>query len=124
MEYNFEAYFIWNGEFTKYETFKFVKPMYERVFVKMYNEACNALNPHYEDWNKEFDSLYPDANLKMDNDEMNPLYKNYLQNKQNEILSTLDNKVFKLYSGDECQICGKVKDFDACVFVVLKPVNK
>lgn len=124
MDYNYEACFIWSGEFTKTLTFLFFKQTFESEFVKIYNEGCNALNPHYETWNKEFDSLYPDVKLKMDDNEMNPLYKNYIRDKQNKILSTLGNKVFKLYSNDECQICGKLINYDAHVFIVVKPVSK
>lgn len=38
--------------------------------------------------------------------------------------STLGNEVFKLYSDDECQICGKLIKFDAEVFITLIPANK
>lgn len=116
---NFLVYFNWSGDYTKTWQFSLLKPMYENRFAKLYNKACNALHPHYKDWNKEFDSLYP--NRKMDIDGFDPLYVNYIRDKQNEFLSTLNSKLFKLFSGDECQICGKLNDFDAEVFITLVP---
>lgn len=115
MNYKYSVRFNWSGDYTQTCQFSLLRSMYENRFVKLYSKACKALNPHFETWNKEFDSLYPDR--KIDNYEFDPLYNNYLQKKENEILSTISSRIFKLFAGDECQICGKLNDYDAEVFI-------
>lgn len=109
--YYYLASFNWTGDYTKTWQFSLLKNMYEKMFTKLYKEACKVLNPRLETWNIEFNSLYPGR--KNDINELDPLYDNYIRNKISEILDTLDNKVFKLFLNDEMQICGKLIGHDA-----------
>lgn len=70
------------------------------VAIAIHNIAAEALNPHYEEWNKEADSL-EEAD-----------YYEFLSKKQNEVL-----KETKFPEGCSCEsmtICG-----DPCIIVPL-----
>lgn len=105
------ASFNWTGDYTKTLKFSLLKRMYEKMFTKLYKKACDAINPCIETWNKEFNLLYPDR--KNNINELDPLYEKYIRSKIIEVLSTLDNKVFKLILDDEMHICGKLIGHDA-----------
>lgn len=107
------ASFYWTGDYTKTLQFSLLKPMYEKMFTKLYKKACDAINPCIETWNKEFNLLYPDRNNNIN--ELDPLYEKYIRSEIIEVLSTLDNKVFKLILDDEMQIWGKLIGHDAGV---------
>ena len=113
------ASFNWTGDYTKTLKFSLLKTTYEKMFTKLYKKACDAINPCIETWNKEFNLLYPDR--KNNINELDPLYERYIRSEIIEVLSTLDNKVFKLFLNDEMQICGKLNDYDAKVFITLVP---
>lgn len=105
------ASFNWTGDYTKTLKFSLLKTTYEKMFTKLYKKACDAINPCIETWNKEFNLLYPDR--KNNINELDPLYERYIRSEIIEVLSTLDNKVFKLFLNDEMQICGKLIGHDA-----------
>ena len=70
------------------------------IAIQLHNMAAEALNPHYEEWNKEADSL-KEAD-----------YYEFLNQKQNEVLSNV-----KFPEGCSCvsmTICG-----DPCIIVPL-----
>lgn len=105
------ASFNWTGDYTKTLKFSLLKRMYEKMFTKLYKKARDAINPCIETWNKEFNLLYPDR--KNNINERYPLYEKYIRSEIIDVLSTLDNKVFKLFLNDEMQICGKLIGHDA-----------
>lgn len=79
-----------------------LKSAAESIFVDARNEAIKFLNPHYEEWNAEY-------NKDHDNDDMDEYYA-FIQRKQNEILDDFNSKTdygVKLYSDEECDIVGK-----------------
>lgn len=43
-----------------------MKGVVERYFVDLYNPWTEIINPHYEEWNREWSELYPDADIDAD----------------------------------------------------------
>lgn len=79
-----------------------IKNAAESVFVDVRNEAIKFLNPHYEEWNAEYNKTH-------ENDDMDEYYA-FIQRKQNEILDEFNSKTdygVKLHSDEECDIVGK-----------------
>lgn len=81
--------------------------MLNRKFMEAYNKGVDALNEHYEEWNKEFDALYGD-----EPDEDHKIYDGFICQKQNEILKKVPDDLFELFTDPEfgeCSICGRIK---------------
>ena len=95
-----------------------------RKFMEAYNKGANALNEHYEKWNKEFDALYGDKP-----DEDHKIYDRFISQKQNEILKKIPDDLFELFTDPEfgeCSICGRLKHVnnnDVKVQIMLKAVE-
>ena len=95
-----------------------------RKFMEAYNKGANALNEHYEKWNKEFDALYGDKP-----DEDHKIYDRFISQKQNEILKKIPDDLFELFTDPEfgeCSICGRlkhVKNNDVKVQITLEAVK-
>jgi hypothetical protein len=80
---------------------------FNAVFTEAYNRGVDALNEHYEEWNKEYDTL---MDKKSSEDDMN--YNRFISQKQNEILKKIPDDVFELFTDPEfgeCSICGRLK---------------
>ena len=96
----------------------------DRKFKEAYNKGANALNEHYEEWNKEYDSLNGDKP-----DEDHKIYDRFICQKQNEVLKKVSDDFFELFTDPEfgeCSICGRlkhVKNLDVKVQITMKPVE-
>lgn len=80
-----------------------VKDYVEEEFVKVRNIAIDLLNPHYEEWNAEYDDVV--------NGEDDKKYNAFIRTKQNEILNEVNNHIcrkslVKLYSDEHCDLVG------------------
>ena len=95
-----------------------------RKFMKAYNKGADALNGHYEEWNKEYDALYGD-----EPDEDHKIYDKFICQKQNEVLKKIPDVFFELFTDPEfgeCSICGRLrhaKNNDVKVQITLKAVE-
>ena len=81
-----------------------VRSIVETMFVNLRNKAIKLLNPRYEEWNAEYDSV-------KDIDD----YYGFIQRKQNVILNEFNrnsHSPIKLYSDEECDIAGRFKVTD------------
>jgi len=92
-----------------------------RHFVDVRNKACDALNDKYDEWNKEFDEKYPD--IVEDRYDPNSKYMKYICKKQNEVLSTIHDGIYKLHSDENGDIIGDLISTDSSVFITLTPAN-
>ena len=80
---------------------------FDAVFMEAYNRGVDALNEHYVEWNKEYDTL---MDKKSSEDDIN--YNRFISQKQNEILKKIPDDVFELFTDPEfgeCSICGRLK---------------
>lgn len=97
---------------------------FDAVFMEAYNRGADALNEHYEEWNKEYDSL---MGIKP-YDGSSKSYNEFISKKQNEILKKIPDDVFELFTDPEfgeCSICGRLKHVhnkDVRVQVMFKTV--
>lgn len=92
-----------------------------RHFVEVRSKACDALNAKIEEWNKEFDEKYPD--IVEDRYDPNSKYMKYICKKQNEVLSSIHDKIFKLRADENAEIIGDLIGTDSSVFITLTPAN-
>lgn len=92
-----------------------------RHFVEVRNIASDALNDKYDEWNKEFDEKYPD--IVEDRHDPNSKYMKYICKKQNEVLSSIHDKIFKLRSDENAEIIGDLIGTDSSVFITVTPAN-
>ena len=58
-----------------------IKPLLESAFVLIRNEACELLNPHFEDWNEEYGKV----------DDVDD-YNSFIDNKCNNVLEVLNKR--------------------------------
>ena len=95
-----------------------------RKFMEAHNKGADAVNEHYEEWNKEFDALYGD-----EPDEDHKIYNRFICQKQNEILKKVPDDLFELFTDPEfgeCSICGRlkhIKNNDVKVQVMFKVIE-
>lgn len=95
-----------------------------RKFMEAHNRGADALNEHYEEWNKEYDSLY---GTKPNEDRSS--YFRFISQKQNEILKKIPDDFFELFTDPEfgeCSICGRLKHVnnnDVKIQIMLKAVE-
>lgn len=127
---NYRVYFHWfindmelsEGGFNSLT--KRAEELLDRKFMEAYNKGADALNEHYEEWNKEFDALYGD-----EPDEDHKIYDRFISQRQNEILKKIPDDLFELFTDPEfgeCSICGRlkhVKNNDVKVQITLKAVK-
>lgn len=60
---DYEAKIVWvdnNGKEVKNFFIKSLLSVFTNIFVRLYNEAVEKVNPNLETWNKEFNEKYPD----------------------------------------------------------------
>ena len=84
------------------------KKVYEKFFMKLRDEAVDLLNPHYEEWNAEYDKEISGP------DDLE--YNTFIANKQREYLQIVNKKHEKdisplhlyLDSGEDADIMGKI----------------
>ena len=118
------------------ESHVFLKEYIESEYVRLRNIACDELNPHYEEWNKEFDF---DAYTIPDDDELKEYggtkYCNFIRSKQEPILQEINKKYshgsVELYCDEICDIGGVIRtkaianyDHDVHFSCNLIPYNK
>lgn len=119
----FNVHFNWSGKDIERITDlnENYKEAINRHFVEVRNKACDALNDKYDEWNKEFDEKYPD--IVEDRTDSNSEYMKYISKKQNKVLSTIHDKIFKLRADDNAVIIGDLIGTDSSVFITLTPAN-
>lgn len=86
---------------------KGAEELLDRKFMEAQNKGADALNEHYEEWNKEYDALY--GTKPGDEDS----YYRFISQKQNEILKKVPDDFFELFTDPEfgeCSICGRLKN--------------
>ena len=121
----FNVHFNWSGK--DIEQIASLSEVYRDVananFVDVRNKACDALNDKYDEWNKEFDEMYPD--IIEDGSNPNSEYMKYICKKQNEVLSTIHDEygIYKLRSGENAEIIGDLIGTDSSVFITVTPAN-
>lgn len=92
-----------------------MRPGVEREYMHLRGIACDRLNPHYEEWNKEYEALHPSEEVDP-NDEMKDFggsaYCEFLNSKQRPILDEINKEYatghVRLYPTKECDIGGIV----------------
>jgi hypothetical protein len=92
----------------------FLKDMIHSEYVKLRNIACEAVNPHLEEWNEEFNfdkySIPEDDELK---EWGGTKYCNFIRSKQEPILQEINKKystgVVELCCDEICDICGVIR---------------
>jgi hypothetical protein len=77
-------------------------------FVDRRNIACRLLNPHYEEWNNEYNESHPNNKGGVDGD---PEYVEFINQKQNEILKQANEKILKtnivsISTDEQCDLVG------------------
>lgn len=114
----FYVYFNWSGKDIERITDlnENYKEAVNRHFVELRNKACDALNTKYDEWNKEFDEKYPDSDSDSD-------YMKYFSKKQNEVLSSIHDEIFKLRADENAVIIGDLIGTDSSVFTTVSPAN-
>ena len=119
----FNVHFNWSGK--DIEQIASLSEHYRDVanagFVDVRNKACDALNDKYDEWNKEFDEMYPD--IVEDRSNPNSEYMKYICKKQNEVLSTIHDGIYKLHSDENAVIIGDLIGTDSSVFTTVSPAN-
>ena len=68
----------------------YLRDLLERLFILGRNMACDVLNPYYEEWNKEFEDLYPGINGE------DPRYNKFIADKQRNELIELNKTLDKM----------------------------
>lgn len=137
-KFTFTIYFNFDDKaFEKaLESHVFLKNIIQNEYVRLRNIACDELNPHYEEWNKEFDldnySIPEDDELK---EWGGTEYCNFIRSKQEVILQEVNKKhakgIVELCSDEICDIGGVIKtksiagyDHDVKFVAELIPYNK
>ena len=61
MEMKVKINFHYHGDWSE-----LMKACVERSFLELYNPWTELVNPHYEEWNEEWHTLYPEADIDPD----------------------------------------------------------
>ena len=94
----------------------------ESCFVKLYNEACNRINPCYEKWNADFD-------IRNHSEEE---YNDYIRSKQQPVIDQINKEMasnlpVKLCAMDQATILGMIVNDAGKVlttfYFTLKPIK-
>lgn len=83
---------------------EFIKRIMEHKFIDMRNEVIELLNPHYEEWNREWDP----SGDKMADDS----YYEFIADKQEAIFKEFNRKTggpIFFHADPECDIIGRFK---------------
>lgn len=59
---------------------------FSHIYYELQGLACDAVNPHLDRWNKEFEEMYPDSKYDGYSDE----YQTFIAEHENEELRHLD----------------------------------
>ena len=111
-------------EIKKKEASRMWSNLYRDCLVRGQSIMADLMNPNYERWNAEFDSLYPnDEEDKMDS---NSKYMKFIVEKHNDLLkdvTPVDWRVRKYYSNEEG--CIAIETIDGKKFsLLLEPVEE
>ena len=119
----FNVHFIWSGKDIEQSALilAICKDAVNEHFVKVRNKACDALNSKIDEWNKEFDEMYPD--IVEDRWDPNSKYMKYICKKQNEVLSSIHDEIFKLRADENAVIIGDLIGTNSSVFTTVSPAN-
>ena len=90
-------------------------------FKKIRHKACVALNSKIDEWNKEFDKMYPD--IVEDRYDPNSECMKYICKKENEVLSKIHNTWYKLHSDKNGEIVGDLLFTDSSVYMTFVTEN-
>lgn len=101
---------------------KNVKDYLIEEFVDRRSVFCDLVNPMYEEWNKEFDTIYPNT------DGYSKEYINFIADKQKEALEIANNKsigineiiLWQDIKENPGDIYGYVKELDIYIFLRIK----
>ena len=112
----FFVHYNWTGngieELTRYRPG--YRKMVNKHFDKIREKAISALNEKYNEWNTEFDEKYSD----LDSD-----YMKYIDQKRNEVLSTIYDEMFKLHTDGYGEIVGDLIGTDSSVHITVIRVS-
>lgn len=99
---------------------KGVQSMFLDSYVKMRNEAVEMINPHYEEWNAEYDRLYP-VKLKPEEAEYKR-YNAFIAEKHKPFLAKANKSLlFELFTDLESgDIACRIKGTDIICRISLK----
>lgn len=96
----------------------FKKSRYSKECRDAYDRAADALNPHYEEWNAEYDRKYSVFEQNME------LYNRFIDKKSNSVLKNVKwGKLIKMVSRDGVLVARSRKDKDLEYQVVTKEVE-
>ena len=100
-----------------------VEALLNQLYVNMYNEFSNFVNPRYERWNKEYDEISGnDSEGEVDQQ----AYNQFIIKKYQHIFKTLHSKyrdvVKDVFAGDDCDF--RVRWFDDSVSGMLLEDHK
>ena len=114
----------------------FLREYFKHEYMRLRNIACEELNPHYDEWNKEFNF---DAYTIPDDDKLKEFggtkYCNFIRSKTDPILQRINEKyageLVELYCDEICDIGGVIRakriagyDHDVHFSCNLIPYNK
>jgi len=101
LEYRYKPIYIYEND---EDVPEFVKRIMEHKYVNMRNEVIELLNPHYDEWNKEWD---PSGEKEVDES-----YYKFIASKQEEIFKAFNHKtggpVF-FHADPDCDMYGRFK---------------
>lgn len=113
MEDTYKAVFYYDGNEPK----GLDKKLIEYTFASVYNVYCNAVNPHYEEWN----------NAHKEGD-----YMTYIREKTQPYIDEINNTwksepsihylipIEEFFLGEECNLSAKLKDGTIMTFFLRK----
>lgn len=88
-----------------------MRPGVEREYLELRGLACDALNPHYKEWNAEYNASHPDEVINYD-DPMEDFggaeYCRFINSKQQPIIDEINrkhaNNHVRLCAMDNCDL--------------------
>lgn len=96
----------------------FKKSRYDKEYVDAHNRAAKALNPHYEEWNAEYDEKY--SALEQNTER----YNRFIEKKSNSVLKNVKwGKLIKMVSRGGVLVARSRKDKDLEGQVSIKEVE-
>lgn len=123
-ETNYKANFIFSKDVPY-----FIRTKAINEFVRVRGYAVDLLNPHYEEWNAQFNAEMHEV---YENDELDYLggkaYVEFITKKQREVIDRVNKKHLSTFIDldidEECDIIGRCKfDKDITVSLYLTPIN-
>lgn len=104
------AYFTANAKFNYSKPIPFwMRPGVEREYLRLRSLAFDAINPHYSEWNAEYNASHPDEVVNQD-DPMEEFggseYCQFLNSKQQPIIDEINRK----HANNRVRLCA----MDSC----------